>query len=62
MLSHYEFKQHLTNKCSEYGCNFLLTTEEHASQCCSKIQAPPEKVVLCESQTLLEGSSQLVSG
>jgi hypothetical protein len=34
MLSHYTFRQHLTNKCSESGCNIIICTEEYTSQCC----------------------------
>lgn len=34
-LSHYKFKQHLVNKCNEYGCELQIVTEEYTSQCCS---------------------------
>ena len=33
-LSHYGFRQHLTNKCSEYGCELIKVTEEYTSQIC----------------------------
>ena len=36
MLSHYKFKQHLINKCDEYGCEINIVTEEYTSKCCSK--------------------------
>ena len=36
MLSHYKFKQHLINKCDEYGCNIEIVTEEYTSKCCSR--------------------------
>jgi putative transposase len=32
--SHYKFKQHLFNKCKEYGCKFIEVTEEYTSQLC----------------------------
>jgi putative transposase len=35
-LSHYKFKQHLVNKCNEYGCELKIVTEEYTSQCCSQ--------------------------
>jgi putative transposase len=35
-LSHYKFKQHLANKCNEYGCELKIVTEEYTSQCCSQ--------------------------
>ncbi len=35
MLSHYKFRQHLQNKCKEYGCRLIIGTEEYTSQCCS---------------------------
>jgi len=34
--SHYKFRQHLENKCSEYGCHLELVTEEFTSATCSK--------------------------
>lgn len=34
MMSHYKFRQHLQNKCLEYGCNLHVVTEEYTSQCC----------------------------
>jgi len=34
--SHYKFKQHLINKCNEYGCNLEIVTEEFTSITCSK--------------------------
>ena len=34
--SHYKFKQHLINKCDEYGCNLEIVTEEFTSITCSK--------------------------
>lgn len=36
MLSHYSFRQHLANKCAEYGCQLDVVTEEYTSQCCTK--------------------------
>ena len=33
-LSHYRFRQHLTNKGSEYGCEIIEVTEEYTSQLC----------------------------
>ena len=33
-LSHYGFRQHLANKCSEYGCELIEVTEEYTSQIC----------------------------
>ena len=36
MLSHYKFKQHIINKCNEYGCELKIITEEYTSQCCSR--------------------------
>jgi len=35
MLSHYRFRQHLTNKASEYGCKIEVVTEEYTSQTCT---------------------------
>lgn len=35
-LSHYSFRQHLKHKCSEYGCELKVVTEEYTSKCCSK--------------------------
>jgi putative transposase len=35
-LSHYKFRQHLANKCNEYGCELKIVTEEYTSQCCSQ--------------------------
>ncbi len=34
--SHYKFKQHLINKCNEYGCEIEIVTEEYTSVACSK--------------------------
>lgn len=36
MMSHYRFRQHLTNKASEYGCKIDIVTEEYTSQTCTK--------------------------
>ena len=36
MQSHYKFRQHLVNKCNEYGCHLEIVTEEHTSVTCSK--------------------------
>lgn len=36
MLSHYRFRQHLSNKCAEYGCDLKVITEEHTSITCTK--------------------------
>ena len=35
MLSHYKFKQHLINKCNEYGCKYYEVTEEYTSKTCT---------------------------
>jgi len=35
MLSHYRFRQHLTNKACEYGCKIEVVTEEYTSQTCT---------------------------
>lgn len=35
-LRHYNFKQHLINKCNEYGCEIKIVTEEYTSKCCSR--------------------------
>ena len=35
-LSHYKFRQHLLNKCEEYGCELSVKTEEYTSKLCSK--------------------------
>ena len=34
-LRHYQFKQHLINKCDEYGCKFIEVTEEYTSKACT---------------------------
>lgn len=34
-LSHYRFRQHLTNKCAEYGCQLEIVNEAYTSQCCT---------------------------
>jgi len=36
MLSHYSFRQHLNNKCIEYGCHMEIVTEEFTSKTCTK--------------------------
>jgi transposase len=36
MLSHYSFRQHLKNKCIEYGCHMEIVTEEFTSKTCTK--------------------------
>ncbi len=36
MLSHYKFRQHLSNKCIEYGCKMHVVTEEYTSKTCTK--------------------------
>jgi len=36
MLSHYKFRQHLVNKCHEYGCELNVVTEEYTSVTCTK--------------------------
>ena len=36
MLSHYKFRQHLKNKCIEYGCELIIVTEEYTSKTCTK--------------------------
>jgi transposase len=33
-LSHYKFRQHLSNKCQEQGCKLLIVDESYTSQCC----------------------------
>jgi len=35
MLSHYKFRQHLKNKCNEYGCEMIVVTEEYTSKTCT---------------------------
>ena len=35
-LSHYKFRQHLANKCREYGCEMIIVTEEYTSMTCTK--------------------------
>lgn len=35
MLSHYKFRQHLKNKCNEYGCEMIIVTEEYTSKTCT---------------------------
>jgi len=35
-LSHYNFRQHLINKCNEYGCEIKIVTEEFTSMTCTK--------------------------
>ena len=35
MLSHYRFRQHLLNKCEEYGCRIKVVTEEYTSKTCT---------------------------
>ena len=35
-LSHYKFRQHLANKCSEYGCQMYIVTEENTTITCTK--------------------------
>lgn len=35
MLSHYKFRQHLQNKCKEYGCEMIVVTEEFTSITCT---------------------------
>jgi transposase len=35
MLSHYKFRQHLRNKCNEYGCEMIIVTEEYTSKTCT---------------------------
>jgi transposase len=33
-LRHYSFRQHLINKCEEYGCKINVVTEEYTSKTC----------------------------
>ena len=33
-LSHYRFRQHLQNKCQEYGCQYLEVSEDYTSKTC----------------------------
>lgn len=35
-LSHYKFRQHLANKCKEYGCQLKVVSEEYTSLSCTK--------------------------
>ncbi len=35
-LSHYKFKQHISLKAMEYGCQLINVTEEYTSQCCGR--------------------------
>ncbi len=34
-LSHFSFRQHLSNKCEQYGCEMKIVTEEYTSCTCS---------------------------
>lgn len=34
-LSHYKFRQHLSQKCDEYGCKLHVVTEEYTSKTCT---------------------------
>ena len=36
MLAHYRFRQHLSNKCEEYGCKLEIVNESYTSLCCTK--------------------------
>lgn len=36
MLSHYKFRQHLKNKCLEYGCHYINGDESYTSLTCTK--------------------------
>jgi putative transposase len=44
-LRHYKFKQHLANKCNEYGCELKIVTEEYTSQCCSRCGILSDKYI-----------------
>ena len=44
-LGHYKFKQHLVNKCNEYGCELKIVTEEYTSQCCSRCGILSDKYI-----------------
>lgn len=35
-LSHYKFRQHLSHKCDEYGCQLEIVNEYNTSKCCTK--------------------------
>ena len=35
-LSHYKFRQHISLKSMEYGCQLINVSEEYTSQCCGK--------------------------
>jgi IS605 OrfB family transposase len=35
-LQHYKFRQHLSNKCQEKGCQLFVVDESYTSQCCGK--------------------------
>jgi transposase len=42
-LSHYSFRQHLQNKCLEYGCQLSIVTEEYTSKTCTVCGTMSEK-------------------
>ena len=42
-LSHYKFRQHLLNKCKEYGCQISVKSEEYTSKCCGNCGILSEK-------------------
>lgn len=35
MLSHYKFKQHIIEKCNEYGCQLIIANESYTTMTCS---------------------------
>lgn len=35
MLSHYKFRQHLSHKCEEYGCELIVVQEDYTSMTCT---------------------------
>lgn len=44
-LSHYKFKQHLEQKCIEYGCKIIEVTEEFTTQLCTKCWTCSKKCI-----------------
>ena len=42
-LGHYKFRQHLLNKCKEYGCQISVKSEEYTSKCCGNCGILSEK-------------------
>lgn len=49
-LSHYRFRQHLINKCNEYGCDLKVITEEFTSKTCTNCGKQSNKYVKREKE------------